>query len=86
MMILKNTPIYQMQDELGIMIHDTQYTNMLNWTSSSNPELTVKERCRRYISLIKLMIKLRYPRISAQTKLLNLHMNELIKVHKGKKL
>jgi len=83
MMILKNTPIYNMKDDLGIIIHNAQYENVSNWTISTNPELNMKERWRRYIELIKVTTALRYPRLSAETLLLEMHINELEKLSIG---
>lgn len=56
--LLKNTPLDKMKVELGI--HDENYTTHL-FKVSTNPELTVTERFRRYIELKKLMIELNYP-------------------------
>ena len=60
--ITRNTPLDNMRNELGIEIHDMQYENMSNWVSKTNPDLTLKERWRRYIELIKLTSELRYKR------------------------
>ena len=56
-----NTPLWEKFDELGIEIHNTQYSNISNWTVGVNPTLTVKERLRRYIEMSKLLTELRYP-------------------------
>lgn len=56
--LLKNTPLDKMKIELGI--HDENYTTHI-FKVSSNPNLTVAERFRRYIEIKKLMIELHYP-------------------------
>lgn len=78
--ILKNTPLYHMSNELGIEIHDTEeYANMSNWTSSSNPELTVKQRYKRYIELAILTTKLRYPKVTDELVFLEINTEEIKK-------
>lgn len=59
--IYPNTPLWNQRHELGIEINNVQYSNHSNWTVSSNPTLTVKERHRRYIAMSKLLTELRYP-------------------------
>lgn len=58
--ILKNTPLYNMAHELGIEVNDN-YGN-LHWVSKENPDLTVKERWRRFINFHRELILLGYPR------------------------
>lgn len=77
--ILKNTPLYHMSNELGIEIHDTEYANMSNWTSSSNPELTVKQRYKRYVELAILTTKLRYPKVTDELVFLEINTEEIKK-------
>ena len=62
--IYKNTPLAsdEMVEELGIVLHNSQYTNGSNWVVNSNPTLTIKERYRRYIELSVITSELRYPK------------------------
>lgn len=71
-----NTPLWEKFDELGIEIHDTQYSNISNWTVGSNPQLTVKERHRRFIELSKLATELRYPITTNNLVLVELYIEE----------
>lgn len=61
MLILRNTPIDSMKDELGLELFNGEYGNTL-WTSSSNPTFTVIERYRRFLETNTLSIELGYPR------------------------
>ena len=57
--ILPNTPLHRMEKELGI--HYTGNINkMQQWVVDSNPGLTLRERHRRWIKLIKLSLDLGY--------------------------
>ena len=78
MIILKNTPIDSMKEKLGIEIHDDEYYNVSNWLVSSNPDLTLKERWRRYIHLIQLLTELRYPNLAFDEAILQYNL-ELLK-------
>jgi hypothetical protein len=78
MIILKNTPIDSMKEKLGIEIHDDEYYNVSNWSVSSNPDLTLKERWRRYIHLIQLLTELRYPNLAFDEAILQYNL-ELLK-------
>ena len=49
-----------MAHELGIEVNDN-YGN-LHWVSKENPDLTVKERWRRFINFHRELILLGYPR------------------------
>jgi len=60
--ILSNTPLEKMSDELGIEFTNKEAINVSNWTISTNPKLTVVEKWRRYIELVRLTAALRYPR------------------------
>ena len=75
-MLYRNTPLWEKFDELGIEIHNTQYSNISNWTVATNPELTVKERYRRYIELSKLTTELRYPQTTNNLVYIELYIEE----------
>ena len=60
MVIIQGTPIYDMKDELGIILHDDKQFNKTDWSITSNPTLTTNERYRRNYEIKKLMIDLRY--------------------------
>lgn len=80
MMILKNTPIDQMKHELGIQTHSSHYENISDWDISSNPDLTVKERWRRYIELVELTTALKYPRAAFDPLLLEVNISQIEKI------
>ena len=61
LIILKDTPLDAMRHELGLELYNNEYGNSL-WSSSTNPDLTVEERYRRYIELVRLSIELGYTR------------------------
>lgn len=77
--ILKNTPLDNMRHDLGIEIYNMQYANMSNWISKSNPELTLKERWRRYVELIKLTSELRYKRATLDLTLIDINIADVQK-------
>ena len=79
MIIFKNTPIDNMRETLGIEIHNAEYANMSNWTVGANPDLTVKERWRRYIELVQLTTNLRYTRATIDLTLIDLNIADLTK-------
>lgn len=58
--ILPNTPLYTMREELGIEnLHtDNAYPD---WKSTTNPNLTLHERYRRWAELTHLAVELGYP-------------------------
>jgi len=86
MSILTNTPIHSMMDELGIHMSGLEtYGNTANWTIDSNPELTIKERYRRYLELSDLAIELRYPKGAADPSQIQKHLDELTKHLKKQK-
>lgn len=60
LMVLKNTPLHDLAHELGMNLND-EYIN-LDWVADTNPDLTVKERWRRFIVYQRELIRLRYPR------------------------
>lgn len=72
--ILKNTPLDKMRNDLKIEIFNMEYVNMSNWVSETNPELTLKERWRRYIELIKLTSELKYRRATLDLMIMNLNI------------
>jgi radical SAM superfamily enzyme YgiQ (UPF0313 family) len=80
--ILKNTPLDRMRDDLGIEIFNMEYANMSNWVSKTNPELTLAERWRRYIELVKLTTKLKYKRATLDLTLIDLNIADLQKMNK----
>ena len=75
--IYKNTPLDSMRSDLGIEITDMQYENTNNWMSDKNPELTLKERWRRYLELIKLTSSLRYKRTTLDLNVLDKNIQDL---------
>ena len=75
--IYKNTPLDSMRSDLGIEITDMQYENTNNWVSNKNPDLTLKERWRRYLELIKLTSALRYKRATLDLNILNQNIQDL---------
>lgn len=77
--IYRNTPLDAMRDELGITIHNMEYANIANWTTSTNPELTIKERWRRYLELHKVTTDLRYNKGSLDLFQIEMHIMELEK-------
>lgn len=83
MVIYKNTPIDVMRDQLGIHVNNEQYESY-DWSCETNPELTLKERYRRYIELVKLTVELRYPRLSEDLVFLESHIKTVIQANKGK--
>ena len=83
--IYKNTPLDKMRKDLGITVDDMQYENMSNWISSTNPELTLKERWRRYLELIKLTSELRYKRATIDLNLLDSNLQDLMSAINKKK-
>lgn len=77
--IYRNTPLDAMRNELGITIHNMEYANIANWTTSTNPELTIKERWRRYLELHKVTTDLRYNKGSLDLFQIEMHIMELEK-------
>ena len=78
--ILKNTPLDKMRHDLGIDILSMEYANMSNWVSKTNPELTLLERWRRYIELIKLTNTLKYRRASTDLTQIDVNIADLKKM------
>lgn len=76
-LIYRNTPLDSMRHELGIEIHDVEYVS--NWTSEKNPELTIKEKYRRYVELIQHTTNLRYSRSHIDLQLIEHNLNHLVK-------
>jgi hypothetical protein len=68
-----------MSNELGIEIHDAEYVNMSNWTISSNPELTVKARYKRFLELATLTTELGYPKGTDELVFLEMNAEEIKK-------
>lgn len=56
--IFKYTPAWHMAQEMGIEKLDHYYD--YTWISKNNPQLTVKERYRRYLEFHKLVVSLKY--------------------------
>jgi radical SAM superfamily enzyme YgiQ (UPF0313 family) len=77
--IYNNTPLHNMSNELGIEIHDAEYVNMSNWTISSNPELTVKARYKRFLELATLTTELGYPKGTDELVFLEMNAEEIKK-------
>lgn len=65
--ILEDTPLFHQQDALAIVPEFDDFVNKHNWISLKNPELTYRERVRRWLELTELSAKLGYnqPRIDA---------------------
>jgi radical SAM superfamily enzyme YgiQ (UPF0313 family) len=61
MILLRNTPLANMQDELGLVLFNNEYGNTL-WTADTNPTFTVEEKYRRYLETNRLSLELGYPR------------------------
>lgn len=80
--ILKNTPLDNMRHDLEIDIFNMEYTNISNWVSKTNPDLTLAERWRRYIELFKLTTKLLYKRATLDLTLIDLNLSDLQKMNK----
>jgi radical SAM superfamily enzyme YgiQ (UPF0313 family) len=80
--ILKNTPLDKMRNDLGIEIFNMEYANMSNWVSKTNPDLTLVERWRRYIELVKLTTELKYKRATLDLTLIDLNIADLQKMNK----
>jgi hypothetical protein len=59
--IYKGSPLYDMQDQLGLVYLPTTATNDHgNWISTKNPSLTPRERLRRGVETVLLAYKLGY--------------------------
>jgi radical SAM superfamily enzyme YgiQ (UPF0313 family) len=76
LVLLQNTPLYDMAAELEIEINHSEYSN-LSWTSKKNPELTIKERWRRFIIFQRELINLGYPRPAEQEILLAQYLDKI---------
>lgn len=61
LVILRNTPLANMQEEIGLVLFNNEYGNTL-FTTTSNPTLTVEEKYRRYLETNRLSLELGYPR------------------------
>jgi len=72
--LLKNTPISDMKDEVGI-VNETYGSYFFNVTT--NPDFTVKEKFRRYLELVRLSLELKYPGSWADLSSLRAHINKL---------
>lgn len=66
LILLKDTPLYEMAEDLDIDVNLYNEYHNLNWIAKINPELTVKERWRRFVMLQRELIKLGYPRPAEQ--------------------
>jgi radical SAM superfamily enzyme YgiQ (UPF0313 family) len=85
MVIYKNTPIDVMREQLGIHVYNNEYES-LDWVSDSNPDLTLNERYRRYIELVKLTVELRYPRLAEDLVFLESHIKAVMHVQQRKEI
>lgn len=61
LILLRNTPLDTMREDLGIELFNNEYGNTL-WTASTNPTFTVEEKYRRYLETNRLSLELGYPR------------------------
>lgn len=68
----EGTPLYNQVEELGIHVPDGQTGIGFNWTISSNPTLTFKERARRRIVLQEELMNMGYKIWNADSQLLKL--------------
>jgi radical SAM superfamily enzyme YgiQ (UPF0313 family) len=75
LIVLKNTPLYDMAEDLGIDLSE-QYSTYL-WESKLNPDLTVKERFRRYIEFQRLLVNLNFPRPTTIINEINEYLNKI---------
>jgi hypothetical protein len=75
LIVLKNTPLYDMAEDLGIDL-SKQYSTYL-WESKLNPDLTVKERFRRYIEFQRLLVDLDFPRPTQIINEINEYLNKI---------
>lgn len=75
LIVLKNTPLYDMAEDLGIDL-SKQYSTYL-WESKLNPDLTVKERFRRYIEFQRLLVDLNFPRPTQIINEINEYLNKI---------
>ena len=78
---LKNTPIDLMKHELGITLIEENYGTYF-FDVKTNPDLTIKERFRRYIEITKLILDLKYPGSWADLGSLRKHINNLVNLNK----
>lgn len=83
LVLLKDTPLYEMAEDLGIDIDVYKEYYNLNWISSKNPDLTVKERWQRFVLFQRELIRLGYPRPAEQEVVLEQYL-ENIKLLKDK--
>ena len=60
--ILEDTPLFHMQQQLGILkeYHDADEFLSANWVSAHNPQLTLTERIRRWVDLTEAAARLGY--------------------------
>jgi radical SAM superfamily enzyme YgiQ (UPF0313 family) len=78
LILLKNTPLYDQANALGIDLSN-DYSHQL-WTAKTNPDLTVKERFRRYIEFQRLLVILKFPRSSSIINQINEYLNNIEKL------
>lgn len=77
LVLLKDTPLYEMAEDLGIDIDTYKEYYNLTWVSKNNPELTVKERWRRFVLFQRELIKLGYPRPAEQEVVLEQYLENI---------
>ena len=81
LIVIKDTPLYDMREELGLHINQDISLNF-NWTADTNPELTNKVKWRRFIELIELTTKLKYKRAEMDLIYIEQSLLEILKLKK----
>lgn len=85
MMLLRGTPMWDMAAELGIETGHDGNENMYSWISTTNPDLSIRERYKRYLEFQRLIMELRYTRavaIQIQIDEMIQQLDNLIEKHK----
>jgi len=83
LVVIKDTPLYNMQDELGLHLKEDIALNV-DWVVSTNPGLTNKVKWRRFIELIELTTKLKYKRSEMDLLYIEHNLLEILKLKKEK--
>lgn len=81
LIIIKDTPLYEMRNELGLHLNEESSLNF-NWTSEINPELTNKIKWRRFVELIELTTKLKYKRAEMDLIYIEQSLLQILKLEK----